>query len=172
MNTSQKTKTLVTTAVFAALITLVTGYFLHIPIPTGGYLHLGDTLIYLAASLLPSPWAMAAASIGAGLADLLLAPMWVLPTVVIKAVVALQFTRKGCRILCPRNLLAAAATLLVSPTLYSLANCILAGTWKAFLPQFWPTMVQAVGSGVVFLALGLILDRTDFKSRLQKVLGV
>ena len=66
------------TALFAAAITVMTAYMLHIPIPTGGYIHLGDALIYLAACLLPAPYAAAAAAIGAGMADLLTAPMWVL----------------------------------------------------------------------------------------------
>ncbi|MEG2098022.1 MAG: ECF transporter S component, partial [Pseudoflavonifractor sp.] len=46
---------LVLSALFAAAITIVTAYLLHVPLPTGGYVHLGDALIYLAACLLPAP---------------------------------------------------------------------------------------------------------------------
>ena len=61
-------------ALFAAIITVVTAYVLHIP--TGnGYIHLGDSFIFLAASLLPLPYAIAAAAVGAGLADALTAYM-------------------------------------------------------------------------------------------------
>ena len=61
-------------ALFAAIITVVTAYVLRIP--TGnGYIHLGDSFIFLAASLLPLPYAIAAAAVGAGLADALTAPM-------------------------------------------------------------------------------------------------
>ena len=63
MDTRQNLHRLVTAALFAAAITVVTAYLLHIPIPTGGYIHLGDTLIYLAACLLPVPYAAAAAAI-------------------------------------------------------------------------------------------------------------
>ena len=63
----------VTAALMAAFITLVTAYVLHVPFP-GGYVHIGDTLIYLAACLLPLPYAVAAGAIGAGLADLLTYP--------------------------------------------------------------------------------------------------
>ena len=97
---------MVLTALFAAAITIMTAYMLHIPIPTGGYIHLGDALIYLAACLLPAPFAAAAAAIGAGLADLLTAPVWVLPTLMIKAVIVLFFTSKGERLLCRRNIAA------------------------------------------------------------------
>ena len=51
-------------ALFAAIITVVTAYVLRIP--TGnGYIHLGDSFIFLAASLLPLPYAIAAAAVGA-----------------------------------------------------------------------------------------------------------
>lgn len=53
------------TGLMAAMITLMTAYICHIPIGlNGGYLHFGDSLIYLAAALLPTPYALAAAAIG------------------------------------------------------------------------------------------------------------
>lgn len=62
-------------ALFAAIITVVTAYVLRIP--TGnGYIHLGDSFIFLAASLLPLPYAIAAAAVGAGLADRILFGAW------------------------------------------------------------------------------------------------
>lgn len=79
--------------VLAAMVCMATS-FLHIPIVGGGYVHLGDTVIYLAAALLPMPYAMAAAAVGAGLADVLVAPVWAPFTVVIKAVMVLAFTAK------------------------------------------------------------------------------
>ncbi len=88
--------------------------------------------------------------VGAGLADLLTAPMWVVPTLVIKAVVALLFTSRSPRLLCPRNLAAAAGTCLLSPAAYGLAACLLMGSVHAFWPQFLGTLVQGVGSGVLF----------------------
>lgn len=48
------------TGLFAAMITLMTAYIFHIPYgANGGYIHFGDTLIYLAAILLPKPYAIA-----------------------------------------------------------------------------------------------------------------
>ena len=52
---------------FAALIFVVT-VFLKIP-AASGYVHIGDSLIYLA-SLIIGPWAMLAGAIGEGLADI------------------------------------------------------------------------------------------------------
>ena len=158
---------LTTTALFAAAITIMTAYMLHIPLPTGGYIHLGDALIYLAACLLPVPYAAAAAAIGAGLADLLTAPMWVLPTLVIKAVLVLFFTSKSERILCPRNWAAVVAAGLFSPAAYALANCVMAGTMTAFLPQFLGTLAQGIGSGALFLVIAPALDGMKLKTHLS-----
>ena len=46
-----------TTALFAALICITTAYIFHIPVgANGGYVHVGDALIYLAAAVLPAPY--------------------------------------------------------------------------------------------------------------------
>ena len=103
MRESKKLRLLCLAALFAGAIAVTTAYLLHIPIPTGGYIHLGDALIHLAACLLPAPYAVGAAMVGAGLADLLTAPLWVVPTLLIKALVALLFTSRAPRLLCPRN---------------------------------------------------------------------
>ena len=154
------------TALFAAAIAVMTAYMLHIPIPTGGYIHLGDALIYLAACLLPLPYAAAAAAVGAGLADLLTAPMWVLPTLVIKAAVVLFFTSKGERLLCRRNLAAVVIAGLFSPTAYALAGCAMAGTMAAFVPQFLGTLVQGIGSGALFIVITPALDGMKLKEHI------
>jgi len=74
--------------VFAALICITT-MFLKIPVPiTQGYVHLGDALILLCASLLG--WlAIPAAAIGSMMADLIAGyPLYCLPTFIIKGLVA------------------------------------------------------------------------------------
>ena len=167
MSQRENLRLLTTTALFAAAITVMTAYMLHIPLPTGGYIHLGDALIYLAACLLPVPYAAAAAAVGAGLADLLTAPMWVLPTLVIKAVLVLFFTSKSECILCPRNWAAVVAAGLFSPAAYALANCVMAGTMTAFLPQFLGTLAQGIGSGALFLVIAPALDGMKLKTHLS-----
>ena len=50
----KKLKNLTFTALLAAMITVFTAYICHIPVGSnGGYIHFGDSLIYIAASLLP-----------------------------------------------------------------------------------------------------------------------
>lgn len=162
----QKLHLLTITALFAAAITVMTAYMLHIPIPTGGYVHLGDALIYLAACLLPVPYAAAAAAIGAGLADLLTAPVWVAPTLVVKALIVLFFTSKSERILCRRNCAAVVMAGLFSPAAYALAGCVMAGTMAVFVPQFLGTLVQGIGSGALFLTVAPALDGVKLKGHI------
>lgn len=166
MSSRQKLRHLTTAALFAAAITVMTAYLFHVPLPTGGYVHLGDALIYLAACLLPAPYAMAAAAIGAGLADLLTAPMWVVPTLVIKGLIVLFFTSSQTRIFCRRNCAAVFLAGIFSPAAYALAGCALAGTMAAFVPQFLGTLVQGIGSGALFLAIAPALDAVKLKERL------
>ena len=73
----------------AALVFVMT-YFPKVPVPvTGGYVHLGDGAIFLACLLL-GPLGIPAAAIGSGLSDLIGGYMvYVLPTTVIKALMAL-----------------------------------------------------------------------------------
>lgn len=154
------------TAIFAALITIMTAYVVHIPVPlTGGYIHLGDSLIYLAAAVLPTPYAMAAGAIGGGMADLLTAPMWTLPTLIIKMLITLPFTNKGSKIINIRNIFAPILAYLISGTGYFLANNLIFNSGIAFLTSFGGSAIQSLGSGVVFIVLGLMLDKVGFKKQ-------
>lgn len=88
--TSTKTKDIVMTALMAALVFVAT-YLIRIPNPaTGGYSHLGDCMIFLAVVLMGRRNGALAAAIGGGLSDFLAgAPMWILPTLVIKYIMAM-----------------------------------------------------------------------------------
>ena len=82
-------KKLTLAGVMAALVFVMT-YVPKVPVPvTGGYVHLGDGAIFLAALLL-GPLGIPAAALGSSLSDLLGGYMvYVLPTMVIKGLVAL-----------------------------------------------------------------------------------
>lgn len=92
-NLNAATSKLVTAGLFAAMITIMTAYIFHIPYgANGGYIHFGDALIYLGAVFLPRPYALAAAAIGGGMADILTVPAWAPATVIIKMLIVLPFT--------------------------------------------------------------------------------
>lgn len=57
-------------AIFAALICVAT-WVIYVPLPSGGYAHLGDGLVLLAGFCLPLPYAALAAGVGSLIADLL-----------------------------------------------------------------------------------------------------
>ena len=91
----QKVSRLTSTALFAALICVTTAYIFHIPFGVnGGYVHIGDSLIYLAAAFLPTPYAMFAGAIGGAMADILTAPVYAPATFIIKMLISLPITCK------------------------------------------------------------------------------
>ena len=137
----KQTLKLVTTGIFAAMITVMTAYICHIPYGmNGGYIHFGDTLIYLAAVFLPRPCALAAAAIGGGMADLLTAPVWMPATVIIKMLIVLPFSGKNGKLLCRRNIAAG-------------------------------SVIQSGGSAALFYAMAVLLERSHANVRIRQLLG-
>ena len=165
-----KVKMLALTGLFSALIFVFTAY---IHVPTGaGYTHAGDGLIYLAASLLPLPYAVAAGVIGAGLADGLSGfPIWIPATIIIKAITALFFTNKSEKIITKRNLLAIVPSLILCVVGYSLyegtviAKGFSAAAIIAAFSQTPAYIVQITASTVLYVAVGKALDKSGFKKK-------
>ncbi|MDE5823829.1 MAG: TIGR04002 family protein [Lachnospiraceae bacterium] len=162
----EKLKYLTITGLMAAMITIMTAYICHIPTGiNGGYIHFGDSIIYLAAALLPTPYALAAAAIGGGLADLLTAPMWAPATIVIKMLIAIPFTNKSAKIVTPRNVTASVIAYFISGFSYFLAEYLLFGTWTALAASMSGSLIQSGGSAVFFIIFGLALDKIHAKSK-------
>ena len=161
-----KVSYLTATGFMAALITIMTAYICHVPVGVnGGYVHFGDSLIYLAAVLLPRPYALAAAAIGGGLADLLTAPMWTVATIIIKMLIVLPFSNKTTKIVTPRNVCATIIAYFISSISYFFAEYILFGTWSVLLVSMAQSLIQSGGSAVFFVILGCALDKVHVKSR-------
>ena len=167
------------TAMFAALITVTTAY-IKIPAPLG-YAHAGDSMIYLAASILPGPFGFAAAAIGGGLADLLAGyPQWAIPTAIIKALNVLPFfliklaiknSPKIEKIISLPNLLMLIPTTIVTIGGYFVANALLYDATAA-IAEILPNLVQAgVGAGI-FIVLGTALDAVQFKKKVLTAINV
>ncbi len=167
LSSKKSIKYMALTAIFAAFITIMTAYILHIPVSlTGGYIHFGDGLIFLAACMLPKPYAMAAGAIGGGLADLLTAPMWTLPTIVVKMLIVLPFTSKSKQIVSKRNIMATVLSYFISATGYYIAESLVFGYEVAFINSYLGSLVQAVGSVVVFIVAGVALDKVQIRKKL------
>lgn len=80
------TKKIVQTAVFAALAAVLT-IFPQVPTGTGGYVHFGDSIIYIAAMLLGPIGGCISGAIGHAMADLISGyAIFALPTFIIKGI--------------------------------------------------------------------------------------
>ncbi len=166
MRTNKKLISLIFAGLFAALIFVAT-YSFHIPTSNGGYIHLGDTVIYIAASLLPTPFAAPAAAIGAALSDAL-SPggiVWVIPTLIIKPLLTLLFTYKNSKIICKRNIIAIFLAAIVGVTLYDIAFAFIANSIISALLDLPMLILQPIASGILFVIIGIALDKANIKKR-------
>lgn len=170
---SAHTLHIVIAAMFAAMIAVTTA-FVQIKTPTGGYVHLGDSMIYLTASFLPLPYAVAAAAVGGGIADLLVYPETIIYTVIIKALNAVFFSSKSDKLLTKRNALMTIPSGLVTVIGYSLSKLIrmlIAGDsfQSAVANALWKmpeNAIQATASALIFLLVAVAFDKADIKKRM------
>ena len=161
-------------AMFAAMICALTT-FVHIP-TNQGYVHVGDSIIFLAACLLPAPYAICASAIGGGLADLLSGyAVWVIPTAIIKAGCAAVFSSRRDKIINKRNLTAIAPAALICIIGYYLAGALLSllsgsalpAAFAAALADVPSNLLQCAASAALFIPLGIGLDKAGVKKRLR-----
>lgn len=167
---------LVSAAVFAALIAVFTAY---VSVKTGindGYLHFGDSMIYLAACILPMPYAMASAAIGGALADILGgAAMWAPFTAVIKALNVLPFalvyvckrTQSPQKILNKTTAFMPIVSGLITIFGYFLVEGLLY-TFPTAAVSMIASCIQATGSAVIYYIAAAALDKVNIKKRLYR----
>lgn len=161
-----KLKLLSITGILTALIFVFTAY-IHIP-SFNGYVHVGDGLLYLAAALLPTPYAMFAGAVGAVLADCLTGyAIWAPASFVIKLVTVLFFSAKGNRIIRKHNLLALLPAALLCIGGYYLYEGLIYGNFISPLYGMFGNLMQAIFSSVLFAAAGLAFDKAGIKNRLS-----
>ena len=150
-------------AAAATAVTFLMTVLPKIPIPLG-YAHLGDAVIFLIALLLPRRDAAMAAAIGSALADLLGGfPIWVLPTLLIKAgmvFIVAPFAKKNffvvvCGFLISSLWIAAG---------YTAAGAILYGDLALGLLQTPGLLAEGAVNTAVAAALLLVLKKSGFIS--------
>ncbi len=162
----EKIRLLAFSALTAAM-TFVLTMFVKLPIPltNGGYVHLGDGAVMLAGALLPMPYALASAVVGACLADLMVAPAWIPATFLIKGLTVLCFTSKKETLCCPRNYAAILPSAIICAGGYYLYEALIWGNFIAPLAAVPMSFLQSACGTVLFLAAALSLDRLQFKHR-------
>jgi uncharacterized repeat protein (TIGR04002 family) len=153
---------------FTALIFVATAYLPRIPIGSGGYIHVGDTVIYLAASFLPKRLAMFAGGLGGALADVLSGfALWAPFTLIIKIGLVLPFTDRTEKLLCVRNVAALFAAFPVTMGGYYVAEWIMTGSKSVPLVSLPYNALQAAGSAVLYFCIAVQMDRSRLKHRLH-----
>lgn len=189
-NANQTNRTVILTALFAAMTFALT-YTIKIPMPGGGYIHTGDAMIYLSACILPTPFAMLAAGIGGAMSDFVGGyTMYILPTLIIKALNAAPFSAKSEKILTLRNCLcvlgsgavtvlgyyitkAGMLALAASGETINFGQALTQGTtWIAAAANIPENLIQAGGSAVLFFVIALALDKIKIKNKISRLLGI
>lgn len=153
---------------FAAMVFALT--MVHVPIGAGGYIHVGDAVIYTAALLMGGPWAFFSAAIGAAAADLASGfAVYAIPSAIIKVLIAVPFaavSKKSERLLNVKTALFTVLSGAVTILGYFVTDLIVYREGAvADLPA---NVIQAVGSAVVFIVLAFALDRAGIKKRFKR----
>lgn len=148
----------------AALCLLLTGYF-HIP-SSKGYIHIGDGVIFLASSILPTPYAMGVGIVGAGLADILSGyAIWFPATAIVKGLTALMFSNKGKKIITVRNIIAIIPSFVICAVGYIAYEAVVITDFKTAVVQIMSYVTQIVASAVIYIVVGVALDKMNFKNK-------
>ncbi|MBR4295798.1 MAG: ECF transporter S component [Clostridia bacterium] len=164
---SQHISLLTRMALLAAIIFVLTSS-LKIPTATG-YVHLGDAAVCFAAVLLPTPFALVTAALGASLADLAAGyPQWIIITALIKAAMTLAFSSKGGKLLCPRNYIALIAAVLINALGYYLGGSFMYGNFTVSLSEIPSNLLQGAVGALIFLVLCGIIDKNESLRRLLR----
>lgn len=156
-------QTMCLTGLFTALVFACTAY-LHIPSHTG-YTHVGDGFIYLAACLLPLPYAAFVGAVGALLSDCLTGyTLWAPASLIIKAITVVFFSSRPAKIVTTRNTIALLPAAIVCAGGYYGYESLITHNLLAPLAGIPGYLTQSLLSSVLFLLLGTALDRLHIKS--------
>ena len=151
--------------IFAALVFVVTAY-LHIP-TYNGYVHVGDGFIFLAACILPMPYAISVGALGAMLADVLTGyAIWAPGSIIIKALTAMLFSYKTKKIISARNTLMLIPATVICVGGYYLYEVIITGSFVGALAGITGSLIQSVASSIVFIFVGFAMDKMNFRKKI------
>ncbi len=157
------TKNICLTAVFSALVCIVT-IFIQIPIPLG-YFNIGNALILICCCLLPSPYSTIAGSAGSAIADLITFPVWTIPTLIIKALMPLLFhiLKKTRLPLIP----SAAISMLIPLAGYTLCGTIIYGSIAAGISQIPGLIIEYIANIILFSLLSIKFGKREINREIK-----
>ena len=155
-----KVRELVTAAMFVALITVTTA-FVKIPLALTGYIHLGDTFIFLACYFLRPRWSIPVSALGSALADVIAFPIYAPATFLIKAGMAAIFAlfvyRKPVLWREIVGVVCAGLFMLLGYLLFE--EFFILKTWEAAFANIALSSIQPAACGVLGVAVLQIVNR-------------
>lgn len=176
---SIKNRMMAMAGVLAALAMIGT-MIIQIPIPlTKGFIHIGDSIVYLCGILLSPAYAAAAAGIGSALADVLSGYLLYAPaTFVIKAADAVVagfvfklIARKGKRTI-SRTFIAVIVAVCAGGVVmvcgYFVYEAVLFGGLAA-IAALIPNIIQAGGGGAILVPILLALDKMNLIDKMSQM---
>ncbi len=173
MNRKPSAKSLAVKALCVAIVFLATTV-LQIPIPLG-YANLGTAVILILAVFWGPEVGLVAGGLGSALADLVLAPMWALPTLLVKAVMGLlcgviagKASAQKHRTKQLRTFLACIVAAVEMIVGYFIGGSILYGSVATGALQI-PGLAIECGVGiVVFYLVGRVIERSGLMERIKR----
>jgi uncharacterized repeat protein (TIGR04002 family) len=147
---------------------MTTVFILFVRVPAGvGIIHVGDSIIYLAACILPAPYALVSAALGGAMANALGGYLMFAPfTLLIKALITLPYSSKSPKILTARNALMTLPAGCITIAGYFAAVWVLFERETAFAAVYGD-VIQAAGSAVLFMVFAAALDKIKFKQKIM-----
>lgn len=170
------TKKLVAAGLMAALITVGT-MIISVPTPTKGYIHIGDSLVYLSGILLGPVIGGLAAGIGSLLSDLFLGyAVYAVPTFIIKALDAvvvgtiyLKFTNEESSL--TKKMASYILAFVFGGAIMAFGYLIFESFLYGFLPAtagLAGNIVQAIGGGIIGFPLLVALEKAGLRKLIEK----
>lgn len=169
--TRTKTFDLVITAFLAALIFVATLINIKLPIGQGGLIHLGTSMLFMAAILFGPKKGALAGAIGMGLFDILGGwAIWAPTTIIARALqgfivgkIAWSNGRRGDNI--RFNILAAILSMPLMMAVYYIGQGIMYNNWVAPLASIPGDMIQNVVGLLIAIPVCIVLKKTPYFKR-------
>lgn len=156
--------------ILGLLIALVAVSTMMIKVPvvsTEGYVHLGDSMIFLAAIIFGKKKGAIAGGIGSAMADLLLSyTHWIIPTLIIKGLmgyfVGLISNGESDNLINVRNSISLIFGAIWMVFGYFIAGGIMKGSFLVAATSIPANSIQAFAGALIFIPIGIALKKTKY----------
>jgi uncharacterized membrane protein len=168
---SAQTKQLAIIGLLTALVTVAT-MAIKIPITaTGGYVNLGDSMIFLAAILFGWRYGMIAGGLGSALADILGGyGQWAIPTLIVKGLMGLIVGKiadqDNDKVLNLRNILSLICGILWMTLGYYLTGAVMLKSFIVPLSEAPFNLIQGSIGALIFSPLGIALKKSGVTKKI------